>query len=76
MLTDDDKGFAPERMGNRRFGKAKERIERWFVRFGAGAHLLEPVTKSRYWNIFCWTVIALGIVGWGILFWIVPPFSE
>jgi hypothetical protein len=51
-------------------------FEHLFVRFGAGAHLLEPITKFKYWNAFCWTVIALGIVGWGILFWILPPFSE
>jgi hypothetical protein len=48
-------------------------FEHFFLRFGAGAHLLEPLTKTRYWNTFCWTVIALGVFGWVILFWFLPP---
>jgi hypothetical protein len=79
MLTGNDKlpnppaeQFEKEQWKKTRFAW----FERLFLRFGAGAYLLEPLIKSRYWNVFCWTLITLGIIGWIILFWILPPFSE
>ena len=78
MLTGDDKlAAAPaSRFAKGRLARvAGAWFEHLFLRFGAGAHLLEPLTKSKHWNAFCWTVIALGILGWIVLFWIVPPFA-
>jgi hypothetical protein len=79
MLTGNDK--QPNPLTERFRGSHPKRtwfgwFEHLFLRFGAGAHHLEPITKSRYWNAFCWTVIALGIIGWMILFWVLRTFSE
>ncbi len=79
MLTGNDKlpGQPMERFEKAPLRKNKSTwFEHLFLRFGAGAHLLAPLTKSKYWNTFCLTVITLGIIGWIVLFWIVPPFSE
>ena len=83
MLTGNDKPPSPPAEWfeivetEKEFEKARPAwFEHLFLRFGAGAHLLEPLTKAKYWNTFCWTLIAVGIIGWIILFWILPPFSE
>lgn len=83
MLMGDDKPPSPpaERFEiaqlEKKFEKTRSAwFEHLFLSFGGGAHLLEPLTKSKYWNAFCWTLIGIGIVGWIILFWILPPFSE
>jgi hypothetical protein len=83
MLTGNDKPPSPPAEWfeiaqiEKEFEKTRSAwFERLFLRFGAGAHLLEPLTKAKYWNAFCWTLIAVGIIGWIILFWILPPFSE
>jgi hypothetical protein len=79
MLTGNDKlpGQQAERFEETPLRKNKSTwFEHLFLRFGAGAHHLEPLTKSKYWNTFCWTVITLGIIGWIVLFWIVPPFLK
>jgi hypothetical protein len=77
MLTGNDKVADPPVKQFKTTSSAKDRFawfEHLFLRFGAGAHHLEPLTKSKYWNAVCWTVITLGIIGWIILFWFVPPF--
>ncbi len=78
MLTGNDKLTDPpvEQFEPARSPKAKSPwFEHLFLRFGAGAHLLEPLTRAKYWNTFCWIIIALGIAGWIVLFWFVPPFT-
>jgi hypothetical protein len=79
MLTGNDKPVSPAAGWFEKALLRKTRFawfEHLFLRFGAGSHLLDPITQSKYWNTFCWTVIAFGIAGWMVLFWILPPFSE
>jgi len=63
-------------MGNDKQRLRRPRFEHLFLRFGAGAHLFDPLTKSRFWNPFCWTTITLGVIGWVVAFWILRPFAE
>jgi len=51
-------------------------IEHCFLRYGAGSHLLRPLTRGQFWNAFCWTMICLGVVGWGICFYLIARFAE
>jgi hypothetical protein len=37
-----------------------------FVRYGTGSAVFLPITQAKYWNVIAWTIIALGILAWGI----------
>lgn len=82
MLTGNDNVSSTGEVRERTAHSVKVRVkrkgswfERLFVRFGAGSYLLDPLTKSKYWNAFCWTVIVLGAIGWAVLFWFLEPFE-
>jgi hypothetical protein len=41
-----------------------------FVRYGSGAELLKPLTRTKWWNTASWILIVVGLVGWAIfIFW-------
>jgi hypothetical protein len=44
----------------------KRFCEHVFVQYGAGTKIFNPITNSRFWNLTCWILIALGILGWAI----------
>jgi hypothetical protein len=44
-----------------------------FVRYGAGAQVFTPLTKVKWWNAFAWISIVLGIAGWALFLYVVPP---
>jgi hypothetical protein len=50
--------------------------EEFFLHYGAGAHLLAPIARWRYWNRFCWIVIAFGILGWIAALWLLRSYTE
>jgi hypothetical protein len=52
------------------FQSARGAFTHVFVRYGSGTDLLRPLTKTKWWNTFCWILIALGTVGWALfIFW-------
>ena len=51
-------------------------FEHFFLRYGAGAELFAPLTRSRHWNTFCWTLIVLGILGWIVALWFLRGYTE
>jgi hypothetical protein len=65
MLTGNDKPLRPH----------KQWLEHFFVRYGAGAHVFNPLTRSRFWNLVCWVAIGVGVLGWAVAFWILRPFQ-
>lgn len=52
------------------------RFEHLFLRYGAGAHLFQPLTRCRFWNGFCWSVIVLGVIGWICGLWLLRGYAE
>lgn len=66
MLTGNDKP-----LGGRRAW-----FEHLFLRYGAGAHVFQPLTRSRFWNLVSWVAICMGVVGWIVAFWLLRPFQE
>lgn len=61
---------------DKRLKSFKPSLEHFFVQYGAGAHLLAPITRWRYWNRFCWIVIAFGIFGWIAGLWLLRSVTE
>lgn len=52
------------------FQSARGSVGDFFVRYGAGADHLRPITQSKWWNAFSWTMIVVGLIGWAIfIFW-------
>jgi hypothetical protein len=46
--------------------------QNFLVRYGAGISLLTPITKWKYWNVFAWLAIVLGIIGWVVFLYFFP----
>ena len=44
----------------------KSLFQSLFVRYGTGSRLFLPVTHAKNWNVIAWTVIAVGILAWGV----------
>jgi hypothetical protein len=43
---------------------------RSFVQYGAGADLLRPLTKTKWWSTASWVLIFVGVIGWAVfIFW-------
>jgi hypothetical protein len=51
-------------------------FEHFFVHYGAGAQIFAPLIRARFWNTFCWIMIALGIVGWIVALWFLRGYTE
>jgi hypothetical protein len=51
-------------------------FEHLFLRYGAGSEVFKPVTRNRFWNRICWTLIVLGIIGWIFGLWFLRRFSD
>jgi hypothetical protein len=55
---------------NHFFQSARGFVVDAFVRYGAGADYLRPITKTKWWNTTSWILIAVGLVGWAVfIFW-------
>jgi hypothetical protein len=54
----------------------KSLFQHFFCEYGAGSHLLAPLTRWRYWNRFCWAIIVAGIIGWIVALWFLRSFTE
>ncbi len=51
-------------------------FEHCFLHYGAGAEIFAPLTRSRLWNTFCWTMIVLGVLGWVVALWFLRGYTE
>jgi hypothetical protein len=67
MLQNNDNGSAPHK---------PSLFEHFFLHYGAGAHIFAPLTRARFWNTFCWTIIGLGILGWIAALWFLHGYTE
>ena len=67
MLQDNDNGSPRHK---------PSLFEHLFLHYGAGAEIFAPLTRSRYWNTFCWTLIVLGILGWIAALWFLRGYTE
>lgn len=47
----------------------RQRLERVFLQYGAGSHVFNRITSSRFWSHVSWVLIAIGILIWAVLFW-------
>jgi hypothetical protein len=46
-------------------------FETVFLRYGAGSHVFHPLTRNKFWNAICWTLIVLGVIGWILALWFI-----
>lgn len=37
-----------------------------FVRYGSGSGVFLPLTQAKCWNVIAWSIIVVGMIGWGI----------
>jgi len=51
-------------------------FEHFVLHYGAGAEIFAPLTRSRFWNTFCWTMIVLGVLGWVVALWFLRGYTE
>ena len=51
-------------------------FEHFFVHYGAGAQIFAPLIRARFWNTFCWIMIAVGILGWIVALWFLRGYTE
>lgn len=51
-------------------------FEQLFCRYGAGSHIFKPLTNWRLWNRIAWTLVVLGILGWGVGLWLIKIHTE
>jgi hypothetical protein len=47
------------------------RFETIFLRYGAGSPLFHPLTRNKFWNLICWTLIVVGVIGWILALWFI-----